>query len=367
MRSTKYGGIERYFVELACRCHEHGYRLALQYNEPPRSRRYLTDLEAAGAVVVVRPFSTRRVANVLSALELMLRRRPAIVHLHFCDGWTRLVVGLLGPVLGTRRVVATTHLTPVSHSARSRALTRVSYARMDRVLCVSDSVRRDLEALGVPCRLLATQYIGVPDLGPLPPTARAEMREKLAIPAGAAVLVSILFNSRMKALDVLVDAFTDHLAPRFADLHLVIVGVPYADRLRFCPRADRCPERIHWAGITDDVRPFLAAADIYVQPSRNEAFGLAIVEAMRQALPVVATRVGGVPEVVADGVTGVLVPPDSPDELAAAAGRLLTDAGLRRRLAESGRARWETRFELGSAVEALVSDHYGLGDGGVGR
>jgi glycosyltransferase involved in cell wall biosynthesis len=359
MRSTKYGGVERYFVELARRCESRGFHLVLQYYEAPRSAQYARDLDAAGALVVVQTPGSR-VSIVGRALWLIARRRPGIVHLHFCDGWTRLAVGLCAHLLGVKRVVATAHLMPFAGSGRSRALARVSYTLMDRILCVSDSVRQDLAALGVPQRILTTQYLGVPELGPLSSQVRAEVRAKLAIAPAAPVLVSTLFNSKMKAIDVLVDAFADHLAADFPELHLVIVGVPYADRERFTSRADCCPGRLHWAGITDDVRPFLAAADVYVQPSRREAFGLAIVEAMRQSLPVVATRVGGIPEVVDDEVSGILVEPDSPDELATAVGRILDDGELSRRFAEAGLARWRALFDLGRSVDLLLDEHYDL-------
>ena len=360
MLGTKYGGVERYFVELARRCEARGYHLVLQYDQAPDSAPYARDLANAGATLVVQP-PTSRVASAGRTVWLIARRRPRVVHLHFSDGWTRLAVGLSARALRCERVIATAHLTPSFTSLRSRAMARAGYRLMDRVLCVSDSVRRDLATLGVSRRSLVTQYLGVPELGPLPPLARQDVREKLAIPPDAPVLISSLFNSRMKGLDVLVDAFVDHLAVDFPDLHLVIVGIAAPGPEGIASRADSYHGRLHWAGITDDVRPLLAAADVYVQPSRREAFGLAIVEAMRQSLPVVATRVGGIPEVVADGTSGILVEPDSAQELAAAVATILRDGGLARRLATAGHARWQQRFDLARSVELLLDEHYGLG------
>jgi glycosyltransferase involved in cell wall biosynthesis len=99
-------------------------------------------------------------------------------------------------------------------------------------------------------------------------------------------------------------------------------------------------------GERDDVAERLAQADVFVLSSRSEGLPLAILEAMAAGLPVVATAVGGIPELVADGETGLLVPPGDADALAGALRRLVADPGLRRRLGEAARARVEERFSL---------------------
>jgi glycosyltransferase involved in cell wall biosynthesis len=101
-----------------------------------------------------------------------------------------------------------------------------------------------------------------------------------------------------------------------------------------------------------DVGSLLARSDVFVLASRSEGLPLSILEAMAAGLPVVASRVGGVPELMVDGETGLLVPTGDPDLLAAAVGRLLDDATLRRRLGEAGRARVRERFDLDSVRRA---------------
>jgi len=288
---------------------------------------------------------------------LIARHRPVVAHLHFCGSWTRLVVGLLAHRFGVGRTVATVHLMPGDDS---RILLRASYRRIDRILAVSHAVEEALRKIGVSSAALTTQYLGVPELGSLPQDARREIRAHYGIPDASPVLVTMAFNSRMKAVDVLVSAFVDHLAAECPDLHVVIVGMEGLGEADGGDSAHSDSERLHWAGTRDDVRPYLAASDIYVQSSRAEAFGLAIVEAMRQSLPVVATKVGGIPEVVVDGETGVLVAPDSPTELAAAVAVLLADPDLARRLGRAGNERWRTRFGLAQSVDRLIEVHYGL-------
>jgi glycosyltransferase involved in cell wall biosynthesis len=101
-----------------------------------------------------------------------------------------------------------------------------------------------------------------------------------------------------------------------------------------------------------DVASLLARSDVFVLASRSEGLPLSILEAMAAGLPVVASRVGGVPELVVDGQTGLLVPAGDPERLAGAVGWLLADAALRRRLGEAGRARVREHFDLDSVRRA---------------
>ena len=109
---------------------------------------------------------------------------------------------------------------------------------------------------------------------------------------------------------------------------------------------------VQLAGERNDVPELLAASDIFVLSSRSEGLPLSILEAMAAGLPVVATTVGGVPELVLEGETGLLVPPGDPQALAGAIERLLDDSTLRGRLGAAGRIRVEERFDLVSTRQA---------------
>jgi glycosyltransferase involved in cell wall biosynthesis len=232
---------------------------------------------------------------------------------------------------------------------------------MDRVLCVSRAVTAAVAAIGVPGEFLFTHYLGVP-LGMTPLNdARSSIRQDLSIADDASIMLTVGFPTPVKGIDVVVDAFLDHLAESFPSLHLVIVGVRPYQRALASVRADRLPGRIHWVGIQDDVWRYMTAADVYIQASRSEALGLAILEAMARGVPVVGTSVGGIPEVILDGENGLLVPPASPAELAHAVTRLLNDEALRARFARAGRETCEHRFDIVQSAQALVEDHYQFG------
>jgi glycosyltransferase involved in cell wall biosynthesis len=113
-------------------------------------------------------------------------------------------------------------------------------------------------------------------------------------------------------------------------------------------------------GFVADASDRFADADVFVLPSRGDNAPLAILEAMATGLPVIATRVGGIPELVSDGETGLLVEPDDEQELARAIDALARDGGLRARLGERGAARAETDFSVERAVNATIDVYEGL-------
>lgn len=116
-------------------------------------------------------------------------------------------------------------------------------------------------------------------------------------------------------------------------------------RCGFAPARDR----VHFVGFRDDVQELLAGLDLLVAPSRREALSLTLIEAAAAGVPTVASRIGGIPEVILDGETGILVAPEDPASLARAIESLIRDPVLRARLASGARAGYEHDFTMDNA------------------
>jgi glycosyltransferase involved in cell wall biosynthesis len=131
-------------------------------------------------------------------------------------------------------------------------------------------------------------------------------------------------------------------------------GGAYQRQLEQTAEAVGVRDRVVFAGRRNDVGDVLAELDVFALPSWTEGLPLVVLEAMARRTPVVATKVGGTPEVVVDGETGLLVPPRDPEALAAALRRLLEDADLRRRLGDAGYARVRDRFSAEAMMRRVL-------------
>jgi len=187
---------------------------------------------------------------------------------------------------------------------------------------------------------------------------RSEARRSLGIEDRAVVLALLAHLHPSKGHDTAVDA----VAQCGPDVHLVVAGghlysdsSDYEESLRARIAARRLDGRVHMLGTVDDVSNVYAAADIVCHPCRYpEGFGRVIVEAQLAGRPVVATGLGGVLDLVSDGRSGLLIPPDDPAALARAVGRIVDDRVLRSRLMASGRDSAQ-RFTPERHVEAVVT------------
>jgi glycosyltransferase involved in cell wall biosynthesis len=164
--------------------------------------------------------------------------------------------------------------------------------------------------------------------------------------------------SKSKRHDLALSAF-EKIAISNPKLHLVCVGAKdrldpgLHDYLIMKAGQSQFSDRIHWIGQADDMRPWYKSADILLFPAENEAFGRVLVEAMACGVPVVATRSGGVPEIVRDGIDGILVSPGNVDELFLAALRILENESFRIQLSEAAKKRAES-FSLKLHIENMV-------------
>ncbi|MEZ5359576.1 MAG: glycosyltransferase family 4 protein [Candidatus Zixiibacteriota bacterium] len=144
------------------------------------------------------------------------------------------------------------------------------------------------------------------------------------------------------------------LIKKYPDLYFLFLGDgDLEDDLRTQIKQAGMESKFIFCGLLDDHRDVVFSADIYVHPAIIEPFGIVLVEAMAASLPVIACKVGGIPEVVADGETAILVSPASPPDLTNAISRLYTDANLRETLGQGGFQRYRKRFRKATMIDKL--------------
>lgn len=169
------------------------------------------------------------------------------------------------------------------------------------------------------------------------PDEKGTMRQSLGIPKTARVVLSVGRLSQEKDVEVLLRAFARLAGPSDPNTMLLIVGDgPERQRLERIAAGLGVSNRTRFAGQVPDPSRYYAAADVFALPSRSEGSPYALLEAMAASLPIAATAVGGVPEIVSHGVNGLLVPSGNSQAMAAAIERLLTDSVLARRIAHKG-------------------------------
>lgn len=260
--------------------------------------------------------------------RLAVAERIDLIHAHQSRG-ARLAVGARY-LAGRSRAIMTRHaLGPVDED-----LPRTGLAR---VIAVSEAVARDCLADGFPADRVTVVPNGV-DPARFRPGFPPASREQLGLPPKARTIVLVGRLIKDKGVLTALEALLPLIAQ--TELYLLILGEGEKRvKMERLVRQAELAEKVLFLGRQADVRPFLALAETVVAPGPREAFGLAILEAMAVGRPVVAVEAGGVPEVITDGVHGLLVPPDDGLGLAAAIYRLAGDPVLRRRLGEAARER----------------------------
>ena len=233
------------------------------------------------------------------------------------------------------------------------------HPRLAQIVCVSDAVQRHLrDDVRIPPERLVRIYKGHDPAWYDGPPERVATRAELGLPAEAQVVGFVGRMRPVKGVDVLIRAL-DELPPT---THLLLVGEVADPALkRLAAETPDRRARIHFAGPSTNVLGLLDLCDVFAMPSvSREGLPRAAIEAMCRRRPVVASAVGGLPELLDRGNCGLVVPPRDPAALAEAVGRLLADAGLRRQLGEAGRCQIVTRFHIRETIARTLALHQSL-------
>lgn len=276
--------------------------------------------------------------------RLIARCRPDLVHLHSRAGAD--VLGALAarrhgrPIILSRRV----------DNPEPRWLVALKYRLHDRVVAISEGIGQVLLAEGLPpekLRVVRSAVASDPFAGPC---ERTRIAAALDLPADAlwlGVVAQLIPRKGHRDLIAVLPA----LVAEFPRLHCAFFGQgPLVEELCRAVADAGLAGRVHLVGFRPDLAACLPCLDLLVHPATMEGLGVALLQAASAAVPVVATRVGGIPEAVVDGVTGLLVPPGDSAALGAACRRLLGDEALRLRMGAAGQARMRAEFSPAAMV-----------------
>ena len=294
--------------------------------------------------------------------DLLRRGHYDVVHFHlpYTASLGRLVVASM-PAAARPAVVYTDHSLWNKMAVVVRALNRATVRRDDAMIVVSDAAHRSLpRALRAKARVLVhgVDLSQADALLDRRDEVRAEVRREFAVADDDVLVVSVANLRPEKGYDVLLDA-SRLLLDRELPVRIVAVGEGELEEAMAARHAGLgLGDRFTFAGQRSDVLRILAGADVFVLASRQEGLPVVLMEATSVGLPIVATAVGGVPQVLTDGVDGLVVPPGDPAALADALARVVSDPELRDRLGAAAKAR-SAIFDVAEAsrtIEAIYRE-----------
>jgi glycosyltransferase involved in cell wall biosynthesis len=371
------GGSVAQAIYLAASLRDHGYDTLLVHGEPPPGEGTMAPLadllgvERVSIASLQRELGPGDVASIVTMARLFRRLRPAVVHTHAAKA------GAVGRIAGQMaRVPAVVHTFhghvlrgyfPPRKEAIFRRIERGLAHAADAIVAVSDEVRDDLVSLGVaPAGRIRTIRIGFEmaslDLDePAHHALRTATRASLGIDEDRPVIALVGRVVPVKRVDRFLAAARAASSPDA--LFLVVGDGQERAGLEASADARALGGRLRFLGYRDDVAAILHASDVVVLTSDLEGTPVSLIEAGACSLPVVGTAVGGVPDVVIDGVTGLLAGVDDVAGIAAAIDRLVADRPLARALGRAGRERVVPRFSL----DRLAADHAALYASLLGR
>lgn len=345
------GGTGNHLLGIAEHWRREGWSVEVMSFEPRTARRESPvphrRLPPPGGPAV---YPLHQLRRFLQVRRLVRERRPDVLHAYFF--WPILYGRLLRLTGAVPRLVENREDEGFAWGAHEYAWLRLTRGVPDRVICVSAAVRTvALEREGLAAERTDVIHNGIELPGRTDPAGVAALRRELGIPPEAPVVGMVAnLNRSVKGVDRFLDAVPAILDRAPATRFVVVGGGPDEEALRATSEARGLGERVLFVGYREDVELFYELMDVSVLTSLSEGLSITLLESMAHGVPVVATRVGGNPEVVEEGRTGYLVPADETPPFVERVTRLLGDPGLRERMGEAARRHVGEHFPLSTAA-----------------
>ncbi|HEY1190684.1 MAG TPA: glycosyltransferase [Gemmata sp.] len=333
-----------------------GYRMVCAYMHPPGDPGFEVLRQKAAkynAPLVSVPdrgaWDWRVVTQMLAVCK---RENVTVWHGH--DYKTN-ALGLLLKRLWPMRLVTTVHgwVQQTSRTPLYYRIDQLCIPRYERVICVSDDLLEECLRVGVPAKNCVLLENGIDTAEYTRRCSREEAKAALGLPHDGLLVGAVGRLSGEKGFDVLIRSIRE-LVSRGLNARLVIVGEgSEREKLEGLIRELDLADRVRLAGWQADVRGYFEAMDVFALSSLREGLPNVLLEAMALDVPVVSTRVNGVPRLVQDGRNGFLVSPGDLEGLTTALGGLLKNEGLRELFRTAGRRTVETRYSFATRMQRL--------------
>jgi glycosyltransferase involved in cell wall biosynthesis len=277
--------------------------------------------------------------------------KPDVVHMHTSHAHTLGVLAAKSAGMG-RTVVSRRVDFTIYRNALKLSWFKYRFG-VDRYVAISEGVRAQMRKDGIPDAKIRIVHSGI-DLSRFEGVKPHGWHAEFKLPPGAPIVLDVAAFGWHKAQEVLVAA-TPKILAALPEARVFLVGEGECEgKVRAEVERLGLQSRILFTGFRTDVPSLLAGAHVFVMCSVLEGLCTSLLDALALRIPAVGSAVGGIPEVLVDGVTGLTVPPRDPDALAAAVVRVLTDPALAKRLAEAGRRHVEAKFTNDAMVEGTL-------------
>lgn len=357
MDSTKYGGIERFNIELSIQLRDKGFHSIFVYEEHPCMQQFVDNLKETGAELYIINSRKKVLKFCRDIWKLYKKYDFCTIHAHFTKA--RFFALPLAILYGIRNRLYTIHST-MEPLKEIKLHTRLWYWWMNK-MCRIVAVSKQIEQVAKnnwSNAVIKAIYLGVESSM----RNRKLARKELGIAEDTIVVTTISNFNDVKGLDILCHAIkflVDN--DKIVNTLVYIVGQPEKDIivLKELVRQLSIESHIKMEGIKNNIPTYLNASDIYVQASRHEGLPLALMEATSVGLPIVASNVGGIPEVAQENRNALLVPIEDAKTLAMALEKMIFDSKLRSEYGQQSIKIYEESFCLKQNVSNLI-EYYSL-------
>lgn len=362
--SNKFGGLEKFNIRLFKRLPAIGCDLIVVYRRPIVDGPFKSFLKENNIRYrwIYDSFAITgesKFANARRLAKIVAQEKPDLIHYNFGNLYDIAFTRLLNPFIRFRALY-TAHC----HVNLKNRYLRMVFGALSpfvrRILCVSEAIDREFKEY-LHSKKSSALYLGVPDNT----FDRQVCRKKYGFADDEIIIANIAYHDPIKGVDVLVRA-ADYLKTSLGVNNFRVIqigGSPFkaaADNFKELLLRCNLGKNFEMWGLRDDVDEIMAATDIYCQPSRSEGIPLSLMEAGMACVPVVATRVGGIPEIAHDEINAILCNTEDYETIAKGLKRLIDSPELRLKMGNNGRVFSDRTFNIDKQADKLVKIYENL-------